>query len=160
MLSFCARRYGLCAAAVLLLAAWNLGYRLDRDIVQTWDESLYGTTAAEMMARGDWVVTTFLGEVDYYNAKPPLNVWLIALSFTAFGINLVSLRLASALSAWLTIAGGAVVVPTRHRPPGGAGGQSRAQHDVRVLLPALRSEWQRGRDVHPVQHPYRVRAVA
>ena len=35
MLSFCARRYGPCAAAVLLLAAWNLGYRLDRDIVQS-----------------------------------------------------------------------------------------------------------------------------
>ena len=104
MLSFCARRYGLCAAAVLLLAAWNLGYRLDRDIVRTWDESLYGTTAAEIVASGDWVVTTFHGQVDYYNAKPPLNVWLIALSFKMFGITLVSLRLVSALSAWLTIA--------------------------------------------------------
>ena len=104
MLSFCARRYGLCAAAVLLLAAWNLGHRLDRDIVQTWDESLYGTTAAEIVASGDWVVTTFHGQVDYYNAKPPLNVWLIALSFKMFGITLVSLRLVSALSAWLTIA--------------------------------------------------------
>ena len=97
------RRYGLCALAILTLAAWNVGYRLDRDIVAAWDESLYGTTAAEMLARGDWVVTTFHGQVDYYNAKPPLNVWLIALSFRAFGINLVSLRLVSALSALLTI---------------------------------------------------------
>ena len=103
MLSFCARRYGVCSALVLLLAAWNLGYRLDRDIVQSWDEAIYGTTAAEILASSDWIVTTFHGEADYYNAKPPLNVWLIALSFAAFGINLVSLRLVSVLSAWLTI---------------------------------------------------------
>ena len=103
MLSFCARRYGMCSALVLVLAAWNLGYRLDRTVVQTWDESLYGTSAAELLASGDWVVTTFHGQVDYYNAKPPLNVWLIALSFATFGINLVSLRLVSVLSAWLTI---------------------------------------------------------
>jgi 4-amino-4-deoxy-L-arabinose transferase-like glycosyltransferase len=53
---------------------------------------------------GDLVGTTFLGALDYYNTKPPLNVWLIALSFAAFGINLVSLRLVSAISAWLTVA--------------------------------------------------------
>ena len=50
------------------------------------------------------IATTFLGKLDYYNTKPPLNVWLIALSFKAFGMNLVSLRLVSALSAWLTVA--------------------------------------------------------
>jgi hypothetical protein len=115
------RRYGLCALAILTLAAWNVGYRLDRDIVAAWDESLYGTTAAEMLAGGDWVVTTFRGQVDYYNAKPPLNVWLIALSFWAFGINLVSLRLVSALSALLTIvvvqrAGAPSAPPRRWRP--------------------------------------------
>ncbi len=93
----------MCSALVLVLAAWNLGYRLDRSVVQTWDESLYGTSAAELLASGDWVVTTVHGQVDYYNAKPPLNVWLIALSFATFGINLVSLRLVSVLSAWLTI---------------------------------------------------------
>lgn len=98
------RQYRAAALAILLIAGWNVGYRLDQDILQTWDESLYATTAAEMLASGDWVVTTFNGQVDYYNAKPPLNVWLIALSFTIFGIDLASLRLVSALSAWLTIA--------------------------------------------------------
>jgi len=53
---------------------------------------------------GNIVATTFLGALDYYNTKPPLNVWLIALSFKAFGINLVSLRLVSVISAWLTVA--------------------------------------------------------
>src|SRR5205823_2323244 len=60
--------------------------------------------AWEMGNTGQLVATTFLGELDYYNAKPPLNVWLIALSFKAFGTKFVSLRLVSVASAWLTVA--------------------------------------------------------
>lgn len=68
------QRYRVAAAGILLLAAWNLGYRLDHDLLRAWDESLYATTAAEIRSSGDWIVTTFHGEADYYNAKPPLNV--------------------------------------------------------------------------------------
>src|SRR6476646_3292616 len=57
-----------------------------------------------MQESGEWIGTTFFGALDYYNTKPPLNVWLIALSFKAFGINLISLRVVSVLSAWLTVA--------------------------------------------------------
>jgi 4-amino-4-deoxy-L-arabinose transferase-like glycosyltransferase len=89
---------------VLCVAAFNLFFRLGREIVSEWDESLYAISAWEMGQTGDLVATTFLGTLDYYNTKPPLNVWLIALSFKAFGINLVSLRVVSAVSAWLTVA--------------------------------------------------------
>ena len=101
--AFCERHYRLLAALTLTLAVLNLGTRLDREAVTAWDESLYATTAAEMVASGDWLVTTFHGEVDYYNTKPPLNVWLIATSFRIFGIDLWSLRLPSAIAAFLTI---------------------------------------------------------
>jgi uncharacterized membrane protein YraQ (UPF0718 family) len=50
------------------------------------------------------LAVTFRGTLDYYNTKPPLNVWLIALAFKAFGVNLVSLRLFSAFCAWSTVA--------------------------------------------------------
>jgi 4-amino-4-deoxy-L-arabinose transferase-like glycosyltransferase len=102
--AFCARHYTALALLTLALAALNLGYRLDREIVTTWDESLYATSAAEMVRSGNWLVTTFQGDVDYYNTKPPLNVWLIATSFKLFGINLWALRLPSALAAFGTIA--------------------------------------------------------
>lgn len=92
------------ALAVLGVAAFNLAFRLDREIVTEWDESLYALSAWEMVQSGDWIGTTQLGSLDYYNTKPPLNVWLIALAFKAFGTSLLSLRLASALSAWVTIA--------------------------------------------------------
>jgi 4-amino-4-deoxy-L-arabinose transferase-like glycosyltransferase len=91
-------------AGVLALAAFNLGFRLDREIVREWDESLYATTAWEMQRSGEWIGTTYHGRLDYYNTKPPLCVWLIAASFKALGINLVALRLSSVMAAWLSLA--------------------------------------------------------
>jgi 4-amino-4-deoxy-L-arabinose transferase-like glycosyltransferase len=57
-----------------------------------------------MVRSGDWLVTTFQGDIDYYNTKPPLNVWLIAASFKLFGVTLWALRLPSFLAAFATIA--------------------------------------------------------
>ncbi len=98
-----ARRYWLLAGAVLLLSAFNLTFRLGREIVVEWDESLYGVSAWEMFQNRQWIGTTFRKSLDYYNTKPPLNVWLISLSFRTFGANLLSLRLPSIVSAWLTV---------------------------------------------------------
>ena len=82
------------AGAVLVLAAFNLAFRVGNEMVQVWDESLFAITAGEMVDSGDWIGTTFLGALDYYNSKPPLHMWLVALSFTAFEPGLVSLRAA------------------------------------------------------------------
>lgn len=89
--------------AVLVLTATNLGFRLDRETVDVWDESLYATSALEMQRSSDWVVTTFQGAIDHYNSKPPLFVWLVASSFRALGVTLWALRLVSAVSAALTV---------------------------------------------------------
>jgi 4-amino-4-deoxy-L-arabinose transferase-like glycosyltransferase len=102
--AFCSRRYTALAAGVLLLAACNLFVRLDREFVTEWDEALYAISASELIARGDWIGVTFLGQLDYYNTKPPLNVWLVALAFKVFGPSLVSLRLPSVTAALLTVA--------------------------------------------------------
>jgi 4-amino-4-deoxy-L-arabinose transferase-like glycosyltransferase len=91
------------AAAVLLLAAINTFYRLDAEFVTEWDESIYAKSAWEMLNSGELIATTFQGEVDYYNAKPPLNTWLIALSFKSLGVSVFSLRLFSAACAWLSV---------------------------------------------------------
>ena len=97
------RHYRLLAVAVLALAVFNVTFRLGRESVAEWDESLYATSAWEMTTSGDLVGTTFNGELDYYNSKPPLNVWLLATSFSLFGVNLVSLRVASAMAAVLAV---------------------------------------------------------
>ena len=102
--AFCERHYVALSLAVLALAACNLTFRLGSEVVTEWDESLYAITAWEMRTTGHWIGTTFLGTLDYYNTKPPLNVWLIALAFKSFGASLLSLRLASAAAAWSSIA--------------------------------------------------------
>jgi 4-amino-4-deoxy-L-arabinose transferase-like glycosyltransferase len=101
--AFVVRYYWLAACGVLALAAFNLTFRLGHEIVVEWDESLYGVSAWEMFQNRQWIGTTFKKALDYYNTKPPLNIWLISLSFRAFGANLISLRLPSILSAWLTV---------------------------------------------------------
>jgi 4-amino-4-deoxy-L-arabinose transferase-like glycosyltransferase len=98
------RRFGTGAAIVLAMSAFHLLFRLGRQYVVSWDEALYGITAWEALTTGSWIVTTFLGEVDYYNSKPPLNAWLIALSFHLFGPGPVSLRIWSVLASWVTVA--------------------------------------------------------
>ena len=97
-------RGGWLIGAVLALAAFNLAFRLGNEMVQVWDESLFAITAGEMVDSGNWIGTTFLGSLDYYNSKPPLQVWLVALAFKAFGPGLVTLRLPAAIAAWLTVA--------------------------------------------------------
>jgi 4-amino-4-deoxy-L-arabinose transferase-like glycosyltransferase len=98
-----AHRRGWLAGAVLALAALNLTFRIGNEMVQVWDESLFAITAEEMVASGEWIATTFRGSLDYYNSKPPLHVWLVALSFKVLGPGLVSLRLPAMVAAWLTV---------------------------------------------------------
>jgi 4-amino-4-deoxy-L-arabinose transferase-like glycosyltransferase len=92
------------AGAVLAVAAFNLAFRIGNEMVQVWDESLFAITAAEMVSSGDPIGTTFLGALDYYNSKPPLHVWLVALSFKVLGPGVVSLRVPAMVAAWLTVA--------------------------------------------------------
>jgi 4-amino-4-deoxy-L-arabinose transferase-like glycosyltransferase len=56
-----------------------------------------------MAQGGGWIGHTFHGALDYYNTKPPLNIWLISAAFNAFGVGLVSLRLSSVTAAWCTV---------------------------------------------------------
>jgi hypothetical protein len=93
-------REGWLAGAALTLAAFNLAFRIGNEMVQVWDESLFAITAQEMVESGRWIATTFRGTLDYYNSKPPLHLWLVALSFKAFDPGLVSLRLPSIVAAW------------------------------------------------------------
>jgi len=90
-------------AAVLTLGAFNLAWGLGSESLTEWDESLYAHSALEMLASGNLAATTIFGELDYFNSKPPLNVWLLATSLRVFGPSLLSLRLAAIASAWLTI---------------------------------------------------------
>lgn len=90
---------GLMLAVSVLLLFDNLGAMR----IQWADESRHGVNAYEMMQRGDWVVSTYQGEPDYWNLKPPLSMYGIMLGYKLFGYNAVGLRFYSAASMLCTM---------------------------------------------------------
>lgn len=75
---------------LFLLFLWNVPL-LDPD------EPVYGETAKEMLATGDWLSPRIYG--DFWYDKPPLFYWLEAISFSLLGVSTFSARLPSALIA-------------------------------------------------------------
>ncbi|QWD74664.1 glycosyltransferase family 39 protein [Polynucleobacter sp. TSB-Sco08W16] len=65
------------------------------------DEGRYAEMAREMLVTGDWVTPRYNGYK--YFEKPPLQVWVTAVTFQVFGIGDWQARLWSALTGFLTI---------------------------------------------------------
>ncbi len=65
------------------------------------DEGRYAQIPKEMLTHGAWVVPTLQGEP--YLDKPPLMYWLVALSYSIFGITPAAARLVPAVCVHLTI---------------------------------------------------------
>src|SRR5438477_6330775 len=85
------------ATAALFAIVWFA--TLDVRKLQHPDEGRYAEIAREMVATGDWV-TPRLDGLKYFE-KPPLQYWLTAAAFSAFGIDEWTARLAPALATVL-----------------------------------------------------------
>ncbi len=88
---------------LLVLAYFVLFFRLGSAPIQLWDEARLAVNAAEMLARHQWLVTYFEGQPDQWNTKPPLMIWLQALSIAGLGYSQVAVRLPAALAALATV---------------------------------------------------------
>lgn len=88
---------------LLLLAVFPLYYELGRTPIQLWDESRMAVNAAEMARDGHWLVPHFDGIPDHWNTKPPLLIWLEALSLRAFGLSTLALRLPTLVATMATV---------------------------------------------------------
>jgi 4-amino-4-deoxy-L-arabinose transferase-like glycosyltransferase len=90
---------GLAALAIAFALLWfcNLGYR---SLVHP-DEGRYAEIPREMVASGDWV-TPRLDGVRYFE-KPPLQYWLTAAAYEAFGVREWTARLWPALAGFLCV---------------------------------------------------------
>lgn len=53
---------------------------LESSWVELYDEQRHAVNAYEMVVNNDYLVNTYFGETDYFNLKPPLSMWAIALS--------------------------------------------------------------------------------
>ncbi len=77
---------------VLFLLFWHLG----APSVNATDEAYHGVNAYEMLKAGNGLINTYRYETDYFNSKPPLNLWLIMLAYRVFGVSSFSLRIPAA----------------------------------------------------------------
>ncbi|MGA7953035.1 MAG: glycosyltransferase family 39 protein, partial [Gloeobacterales cyanobacterium] len=87
-----------------LLVLWTLPTLLVNSGQQSMagsDEGYYAQMAREIYLSGNWLAPTFLGNP--YFEKPPLNQWLIATSYTLFGVSEWSARFPSTLAAILGV---------------------------------------------------------
>jgi 4-amino-4-deoxy-L-arabinose transferase-like glycosyltransferase len=98
------RQYALCALVVLLFTAFNAFVGLSQSRIDDSDEARYGVSAYEMVQNRSFLVTTYGGQPEYWNLKPPLGYWPMALAFYLFGASPFTLRLPSALFAIGTVA--------------------------------------------------------
>lgn len=89
------------AAGILFLALLCF-YHLDYGELMDWDEARHGVSAYEMLQTGEPIVTTYAYSPDYWNLKPPLSEWLIALGYKLFGYNAYGLRFFSGVSMFLS----------------------------------------------------------
>lgn len=84
----------------LMPLAWlSLFRRIGAQPLQSWDESRLAVNAAEMLRTNHWIVTYYQGAPDLWNTKPPLLVWLQALSLHSFGYSEWAFRLPTALAS-------------------------------------------------------------
>ena len=92
-------RYGL---GIILLAAIFLLPFLGAFPLIDPDEPVYGQTAREMLAAGDWLSPRIYGQ--FWYDKPPLFYWLEMISYSLFGISDYTSRLPSAIMGIATVA--------------------------------------------------------
>jgi 4-amino-4-deoxy-L-arabinose transferase-like glycosyltransferase len=94
----------LCSLLIGLILALSLAcfvsfYNLTFFPIRVFDESRQAISAIEMFKSHNFLFTTFDNEVDFWNTKPPLLVWLQVLFMHLFGIGELAIRLPSALAA-------------------------------------------------------------
>src|SRR5262245_7250924 len=101
-------QWTLVAVVVCIAIVW-FGTLDMRHLLRT-DEGRYAEISREMFATGDWVTIRYNG-LKYFE-KPPFQLWMTALAFTAFGVGEWQARLWGALCG---AAGIAMTMLVAHR---------------------------------------------
>jgi 4-amino-4-deoxy-L-arabinose transferase-like glycosyltransferase len=87
---------------LILIVYFPIFAHLDTLPIRMWDEARQANNAYEMYKDGNWVVTHFEGKPDMWNTKPPLLIWMQVGFMKILGVNELSVRLPSAIAAFLT----------------------------------------------------------
>ncbi len=99
---FSAHTEALCLLGIL---AFSLVFFVNLGKGALWasDEQTYSQMAFSMIKNQDYLTPWCTGALGIWTGKPPLTMWLMALSYQVFGINNFSTRLTSALFGTLSL---------------------------------------------------------
>lgn len=102
----------LCVAILVTTAVIRLATLGAYPLADT-TEARYGEIARLMLVTGDWITPQIEVDVPFWG-KPPLSIWLTAVSFKAFGVSEFSARLPAFLllmgTAWLVASFGKIAL--------------------------------------------------
>lgn len=88
------------ALLLFILACFLLYTQLDAPLLEP-DEARYAEIPRLMLRSGDWITPKLQGKP--YNDKPPLVYWLIAGSYSLFGVSIEAARAVPASAGLLTL---------------------------------------------------------
>jgi len=80
---------------LILIAGAILLCNLGAGSLLSWDEAVYAQVSKEMLKSNNYIDLTWAG--NQWSDKPPLYMWMTAISYKIFGINEFAVRLFSAL---------------------------------------------------------------
>ncbi len=83
---------------IVILVSFFAFFNVGTTPLQDGVESRNGVNAVEMLQTGEVTTLTYGTRNDVWNVKPPLTIWLTALSFKTFGYTTFALRLPAALA--------------------------------------------------------------
>jgi 4-amino-4-deoxy-L-arabinose transferase-like glycosyltransferase len=89
---------------ISVFSYYPIFHNLGKFQIRMWDEACYANNSIDMLLNHQNIlVVEKQGVPDLYNTKPPLVIWMQALSMKVFGINEFAVRLPSAIFGFLTI---------------------------------------------------------
>ena len=90
---------GVASYLTLLLIVYFVFFqRLGSNHIRPWDESMYAVNAYEMLQNHNFFVPYYKGVPDFWNLKPPLQLWVQIFFIKIFGFNEIAVRLPSAIA--------------------------------------------------------------
>jgi 4-amino-4-deoxy-L-arabinose transferase-like glycosyltransferase len=87
--------------AIGLLSSIVVFVGLDGGSLADWDEAIYAEVAKEIVSSGQWMVLQYRG-TPFFD-KPPLVFWLVALTYSKFGVSELTSRIWPAIFGVLTL---------------------------------------------------------
>jgi outer membrane protein assembly factor BamB len=93
------------ALFILGILAFSIIFYINLSSGHLWsaDEQTYSQWAYHMVKTGDYLTPWAFGDVSFWIVKPPLYMWLVSLSYQAFGVSNVTSRLPSAIFGSLSL---------------------------------------------------------